>query len=181
MNARFHYGWLEMGRLRASDGEREETVALLGRAAAEGRIDVEELEARVGRAYAATTRDELVGLLSDLPRAQLRPREDARAQWRAPGGPREASIDLHAFVGRLLEARGYSLQSRTAERIVFTRNRRRAWLQPARYVLPLRLVARLRVRESVTFELHGQEGVTTIVASGTAPPEVWKALAALDG
>ena len=43
----------------------------------------QELEARVGRAYAATVRDELVALLSDLPSAQLRPRVDARAQWRA--------------------------------------------------------------------------------------------------
>jgi hypothetical protein len=158
-----------MSRLRASDGEREDTVALLGRAAAEGRIDVLELETRVGRAYAATARDELVGLLSDLPSAQLRLREDARAQWRAPVGLREAGIDLQAFAGRPLEAHDYSLQSRAADRIVFERKRRRAWLQPARYVLPLRLMALLRKRETMTFELHGHESATTIVASGSAP------------
>src|SRR5688572_9332848 len=112
------------GRLRASDREREEAVALLGRAAAEGRIDMQELELRVGRAYAAPTREALVVLLEDLPGAQLRPPEDARAQWRAPAAPTEAAAELLAFVGRLLETHGYSLQSRSPDRIVFARRRR---------------------------------------------------------
>jgi hypothetical protein len=171
---------IAMSRLRASDGGREETVALLGRAAAEGRIDLHELELRVERAYAATARDELIQLLQDLPRAQLRAREDARAQWRASVRREEAAVDLVAFVGRSLEAHGYSLGSRTHDRIVFTRKRRRAWLQPARFLLPLRLLARLRVHEAVIFELHDHGQATTIIASGQAPPEVWRALAALE-
>ena len=169
-----------MGSLRASDGEREETVALLGRAAAEGRIEVPELEARVAGAYAASTRDELVRLLEDLPGARLRAREDARAQWLAPVGPSEAAADLLAYVGRLLEMHGYALQSREADQIVFSRRRRRAWLQPARYVLPLRLLAWLRKHEAVIFELRGAGDATVIVASGAAPAEVWRALAALE-
>jgi hypothetical protein len=43
------------------------------------------------------------------------------------------------------------------------------------------LMARLRKREAMTFELHGHEDATTIVVSGDAPPAVWRALAALEG
>jgi hypothetical protein len=42
-------------------------VELLGDHAAAGRLTLAELEERVGRAYAATTRAELVGLTEDLP------------------------------------------------------------------------------------------------------------------
>ena len=52
---------------RASDSEREDTVAHLREAAAEGRLDVEELVARIDAAYAATTREELEPLTADLP------------------------------------------------------------------------------------------------------------------
>lgn len=54
-------------QLRASDDERHRTVELLGEHAAAGRITLVELEERVARAYAATTRAELVGLTQDLP------------------------------------------------------------------------------------------------------------------
>jgi hypothetical protein len=40
---------------RASDAEREATVARLREAAAEGRLSVEELAARIDAAYGATT------------------------------------------------------------------------------------------------------------------------------
>ena len=52
---------------RASDSEREATVAHLREAAAEGRLDVEELVDRIDSAYAATTRAELEPLTADLP------------------------------------------------------------------------------------------------------------------
>ena len=52
---------------RASDSEREETVARLREAAAEGRLTVEELDQRIDAAYAATTRAELEPLTADLP------------------------------------------------------------------------------------------------------------------
>jgi hypothetical protein len=51
----------------ASDSEREDTVAHLREAAAEGRLDVEELVARIDAAYTATTRAELEPLTADLP------------------------------------------------------------------------------------------------------------------
>jgi hypothetical protein len=56
-----------MDRVRASDTERDRVAALLGEAAAAGRLTVEELEARTAHAYAAVTRGELAALLADLP------------------------------------------------------------------------------------------------------------------
>jgi len=53
--------------LRASDSEREAVVTRLREHAAAGRLDVTELEERIGAAYAAKTRGELVWLLEDLP------------------------------------------------------------------------------------------------------------------
>jgi Domain of unknown function (DUF1707)/Cell wall-active antibiotics response 4TMS YvqF len=54
---------------RASDAEREATVARLREAAAEGRLTVEELDERIDAAYAASTRAELEPLTADLPEA----------------------------------------------------------------------------------------------------------------
>jgi len=70
--------------LRASDDERESAVSLLREHAAAGRLDVEELEQRVGAAYAARTRGELVTLIGDLPGAL-----PARARTVAPRGGHE--------------------------------------------------------------------------------------------
>lgn len=53
--------------LRASDAERERTASLLARHSGEGRLDPEELEARIQSAYAARTLGELEGLTGDLP------------------------------------------------------------------------------------------------------------------
>jgi hypothetical protein len=56
---------------RASDAERERAVEQLGRAAAAGRLDVDELEERVQLAYATSTRGELERLLADVPDEDL--------------------------------------------------------------------------------------------------------------
>ena len=56
-------------RMRASDSEREETVARLHQALAEGRLDLAEIEERVATAYAVRHRDELPALLADLPQS----------------------------------------------------------------------------------------------------------------
>jgi hypothetical protein len=60
--------------IRASDAEREQTVALLQRNFAEGRLTQAELEERAGAAYAALTRAQLRDLTADLPSAQKQPR-----------------------------------------------------------------------------------------------------------
>ncbi|HLU43717.1 MAG TPA: DUF1707 domain-containing protein [Natronosporangium sp.] len=53
--------------IRASDAERYRVVELLGEHAAAGRLTLAELEERVQRAYAASTRNELAELTRDLP------------------------------------------------------------------------------------------------------------------
>jgi hypothetical protein len=60
----------ERGALRASDGEREATVAVLHRALGEGRLDLAETDERVSAAYTARYCDELPRLLADLPAAR---------------------------------------------------------------------------------------------------------------
>ena len=67
--------------LRASDEDRESAVTELRDHGAAGRLDVDELEQRVGAAYAARTHGELAELLGDLP---ARPRARAVAPRRRP-------------------------------------------------------------------------------------------------
>ena len=70
--------------LRVSDAERDATLRTLGDHAAVGRLTLDELEDRSGRALAAKTRGELATLTSDLPaepgQSQLpdRPRKPVR-------------------------------------------------------------------------------------------------------
>ncbi|MEV6815820.1 DUF1707 domain-containing protein [Micromonospora sp. NPDC051296] len=60
-------------RLRVSDREREEVVELLGQAAAEGRLTLDEYTERAGAAHASVTRGELAKVTRDLPNAPSRP------------------------------------------------------------------------------------------------------------
>src|SRR3954469_5504008 len=53
--------------VRASDAERERTVASLRRAYAAGRVTLDDLERRIERAYDAEWRSELRALTRDLP------------------------------------------------------------------------------------------------------------------
>jgi len=63
----------------ASDGERDQVVALLQRHFADGRLTQAELEERAGAALAARTRDQLSALTADLPGADARPAWPAMA------------------------------------------------------------------------------------------------------
>ena len=65
--------------LRASDTDREQTVALLRDHAAEGRLTLEEFTERMSAAYLARTREHLEALSRDLP-----PRHASVASRRAP-------------------------------------------------------------------------------------------------
>ncbi len=67
---------------RASDADRERTAELLREAAGRGQLDVEELDERLARAFAARTRAELATLSADVvhddaqaPPAAIRPGE----------------------------------------------------------------------------------------------------------
>ena len=66
--------------MRASDADREAAVERLRAHAAEGRLDVDELEQRVERALAARTVGELEELQRDLPAAGRGSRRVARAK-----------------------------------------------------------------------------------------------------
>jgi len=74
--------------LRASDADRERAVLTLGRAAGDGRLDVEELEERLQLAYAARTHSELARLLADVGGAI----EGDLAQARAPAPTSRARV-----------------------------------------------------------------------------------------
>ena len=67
--------------VRASDADRELVVSELRQHHAEGRLTLEELEERVGTAYRARTKGELVPVLGDLP-APPSPPAPAPSPWR---------------------------------------------------------------------------------------------------
>jgi uncharacterized protein DUF1707 len=65
--------------LRASDAERERVAEALREHARLGRLDDEELEERLGLAYAAARRSELAALFEDLPDLDEHPGSRAAA------------------------------------------------------------------------------------------------------
>jgi Domain of unknown function (DUF1707) len=60
----------------ASDAEREQVAEALRTHAAAGRLDPDELDERLGRAFAARTRADLTPLVADLPTPTPRPRRE---------------------------------------------------------------------------------------------------------
>jgi hypothetical protein len=90
--------------LRASDAERERVVAFLREHALLGRLTNDELEDRIGLAYASVTIGDLEKLISDLPRANRPAPAPARRHHghthatahrrRRPGPPAPAIIAL---------------------------------------------------------------------------------------
>jgi len=86
-------------RIRASDADRDRTVAALREHLAAGRLTTEEFDERLDKAYAAKTLGDLDGLMADLPRTDLEQSPDASLDraaagpplpGRHPGGPVEA-------------------------------------------------------------------------------------------
>ncbi|WP_019816481.1 DUF1707 SHOCT-like domain-containing protein [Saccharomonospora saliphila] len=76
----------ELGRLRASDADRERVARVLHDALGEGRITMSELEQRLDTVYAAKTLGELEPVLADLPGASVSPDLPATPSPRA-GSP----------------------------------------------------------------------------------------------
>ncbi len=64
--------------LRASDADRERVAEVLRDAAGEGRLATDELEHRLGAAFAARTYGDLDGLIADLPGPPLAMRSRSR-------------------------------------------------------------------------------------------------------
>ncbi len=99
-------------RQRASDGEREDVAALLARAMVAGRLTPAEYSDRVATAQGARFRDELDGLLADLPGAVLHSSHGSdvleleaglggsisrRGLWRVP-----PTVRVHSWIGSVL-------------------------------------------------------------------------------
>lgn len=68
----------ETPAIRASDAEREQAVARLREASAQGRLTLEEFSQRVEGAYAAKTHEELERLTEDVPAVPAEPPEVRR-------------------------------------------------------------------------------------------------------
>lgn len=86
--------------LRASDTDRERTVALLHDCAADGRLTLGELTERMDSAYAARTLAELDALTGDLVPGGASALEDRPpSAERMPGEPRQARNWLVAVMG----------------------------------------------------------------------------------
>jgi hypothetical protein len=87
-NHRFARAWPD--EVRASDADRDATVASLRDHAGSGRLDADELDERLEVALRATTLGELRALVSDLPGGAPRfgPASD---------GPRRHGARTHAF------------------------------------------------------------------------------------
>lgn len=64
--------------MRASDDDRIQVAQLLSEAASNGRLTLEDYEARLMRAYAASTYDQLERVVSDLPEAMDYRRQKSR-------------------------------------------------------------------------------------------------------
>lgn len=79
-------------RVLASDAEREACAVRLRDAAAEGRLDVLELDQRLGAAYGARTRADLARLTADLPELPQVAEPRPGWHWRTPGGHRRRIV-----------------------------------------------------------------------------------------
>jgi hypothetical protein len=83
--------------VRASDTERERVARLVGEAAGEGRLTIEEADDRLERVYATRFRHELAGLVADLPAGRPQAPRPVRGADRFP-----ARLRVHAAVAVVL-------------------------------------------------------------------------------
>jgi hypothetical protein len=183
--------------LRASDADRERSVAALRHHAAEGRLTVDELEERIERAYASKTLRELAELHADLPSIATRParpsharrrrpwlpgRFSFHARWHSPAGARATMAELIAHVAPPLHRFGYDLIGREDGRLRFEREQRPLWTFAVAILLfPFGLLALLhKDRDRITIDLDDDEHGTTLVAIGVGPLAVRRAFAQLE-
>lgn len=76
--------------MQLGDADREQLFERLSRHHAEGHLDLEELERRVGVVAAATTREEVAAILSDLPALAADPPPGQRTRPRRGRGHGDA-------------------------------------------------------------------------------------------
>jgi hypothetical protein len=108
----------DLPALRASDADRERTVALLREHAVEGRLTLEEFTDRMSAAYLARTHDELEQLAGDLPSAHtsvVSRRSPTRFLFSLFGSTeREGRIRLRRRIGCLMAFGNIDLDLRGA-------------------------------------------------------------------
>ena len=107
--------------VRASDAEREEVVGRLNVAVGEGRLTLDEFSQRLGGAYGAKTRADLVPLVADLPMSHVQA-ESSRREWHVTplGGMRRrglwrvppATVAVTVIGGADLDLRAAELEAR---------------------------------------------------------------------
>jgi hypothetical protein len=166
-------------RTRASDSEREHVVGMLRVAAADGRLTVDELEARTAAAYAAVTRGELSALLSDLPPAPIEHppgRQPFHATWQTRSDPRLRGGVLDTVVPYFF-GHGYRLIMNTPHRLGLQRVYDPRWDVPAAIFLPP-IFPPETVTDWVTIDVTVRDGYTTDVY-GVAPQHIRQGLATL--
>ena len=181
-----------MAELRASDADRERTVAALEHHATIGRLTGDELDARSEQAYAASTLAELAALQSDLPTLATRPAgrrhglapgwRGFTARWSAPVGAALTMAELIAHLAPEIQAHGFILTQRADDRLRFERRRRPAWTFLVAILIPVfgwfALLHKDRVR--ITIDVAETDRGTRLVASGIAPLPLRRAFAELE-
>jgi hypothetical protein len=183
--------------LRASDADRDTTVAALREHALAGRLTVEELDERCEKAYAAKTLGELAALQVDLPGVAIRSLRPARprrrrpwwpgrfaftSRWCAPADATLTMRELMKYLAPPMVHWGYDITQRWDGRLRFERERRPAWtILVAIFLFPIGLFALLyKDRERITIDLDEAEHGTQLVATGVAPLPVRRAFAELE-
>jgi hypothetical protein len=182
--------------LRASDAERERTVARLRDHALAGRLTVDELDERCASAYSARTVGELAGLLADLP-AQRPSRALTPTVPVNPGGPGRqpftfvfehrvapatAMQEALRTIAPAMARAGYELVDRTERRLTFGYSYRPGWVVLPVIFLPfvglLALLVKEHDRVVVDFE-QAAGGGSRLIVHGRAPRRVRRAFAQL--
>lgn len=181
-----------MNELRASDTDRERTVAALRQHAAVGRLTVDELDERSAQAYAAGTIAELAQLQADLPSLAARPARQRHGlapgwrsftvRWHTPVSADLTMAELIAHLAPEIQARGFDLIQRADDRLRFERRRRPGWTWAIVVLVPIFGWFALLHKETVriTIDVAETGRGTQIVASGVAPRPIRRTLTQLE-
>ena len=172
-----------MAELRASDADRERTVAALRHHASAGRLSLEELDARseqrVRREDADRPRRPAVADLPALASRPIRRHHGSRwprlasftARWHSPVSAELTMAELIATWRRRSRRAGFDLIQRADDRLRFERRRRPGWTCVDRGARPdfgwFALLHKDLVRITVDVAETGRG--TQLVASGVAP------------
>jgi hypothetical protein len=182
-----------VAELRASDADRDRTVAALRHHAAAGRLSLDELDERAERAYAAGTLAELAGLHADLPAIATRPIgrrhttltpgwHGFTARWHSPVGAEATMAELIAHLAPRIQEHGFDLIQRADDRLRFETRRRPGWVWAVVVLVPIFGWFALLHKEifRITVDVAETDRGTQIVASGVAPLPIRGAFAELE-